>query len=110
MARGFEKLVTISRMKYLQDQKTWSQHMQRRDDLEKIIHRLDESRNLSSRDSVQPLMQKQSFHWGRWIDDMQATVNMELFTEVAKEDATREKLKASFGQHLAIEALVKKLK
>ena len=55
-------------------------------------------------------MQKQAFQWGRWIDGTQATVNMELFTEAAKEVSVRKTFEASFEQHLAIDALARKLK
>jgi len=110
LKNGIQKLVTISKLKYLQDQKVWEQHVQRREDLEKMIRRLDESRSLSPRDTAQPMMQKQAFQWGRWIDGTQATVNMELFTEAAKEVSVRKTFEASFEQHLAIDALAKKLK
>jgi hypothetical protein len=109
MSAKFGRIVAIARMKYQYDQNNFATIVKRRADLVAMNNRLDESRYLSSGHSNDSVSQKQSFHWGRWIDATQATVNMEIFTLASEEDISRAELQKSYGRYLAINSISEKL-
>jgi hypothetical protein len=107
MPAKFDQIVAIAKMKYLCDQSKFNKIAQRRADLLGMNDRLDESRYLTSPEFHDSITQKHNFHWGRWIDATQATVNMELFTLAGEEEISRAQLKKSYGSYLAIDSISK---
>lgn len=105
MSSKFDRLIAISKMKYLHDQNEFRKVQQRRTDLTKMIGRLDESRYIPAVGLETAATQRHSFRWGSWIDAQQAKVNMELFTVSSDEAQKRTKLEGSYGRYLAIKSI-----
>lgn len=107
MSMNLRKILEISRLQYLSDQNKLSLTIQRCQDLQDMNSRLDDSRHLGVQSSTSSTIQNQSFHWGRWIDRTQATINMERFTLTGQEEIARNRLSKSYGRYLAIKSIAK---
>ena len=108
MNKNFRKILEVSRLQYLNDQNKLNLTIQRRKDLQAMNSRLDDSRHLGVQSSTSSAIQNHSFHWGRWIDRTQATINMERFTLTGHEEVARIQLSNSYGRYLVVKSIAEK--